>query len=144
MASQKIDPLSVITQHTPTPEQPKSASSWFKTERMELDFGDYVGRPSENVTAHTEALSQLLADGWYVTEVSHGGSSGEWKRVCQRKSSRHPHGNRDRHSHGYGDKHSHGYGNGYPHRHRDWHPHGHRDWHTHGHRDWHPHGGGDV
>ena len=85
MASQKIDPLSVITQHTPTPEQPKSASSWFKTERMELDFGDYVGRPSENVTAHTEALSQLLADGWYVTEVSHGGSSGEWKRVSSQK-----------------------------------------------------------
>ena len=87
MASQKIDPLSVITQHTPTPEQPKSASSWFKTERMELDFGDYVGRPSENVTAHTEALSQLLADGWYVTEVSHGGSSGEWKRVSSQKKS---------------------------------------------------------
>ena len=85
MASQKIDPLSVITQHTPTPERPKSASSWFKTERMELDFGDYVGRPSENVTAHTEALSQLLADGWYVTEVSHGGSSGEWKRVSSQK-----------------------------------------------------------
>jgi hypothetical protein len=87
MASQKIDPLSVITQHTPTPEQPKSASSWFKTERMELDFGDYVGRPSENVTAHTEALSQLLADGWYVTEVSKGGSSGEWKRVSSQKKS---------------------------------------------------------
>ena len=87
MASQKIDPLSVITQHTPTPEQPKSASSWFKTERMELDFGDYVGRPSENVTAHTEALSQLLADGWYVTEVSRGGSSGEWKRVSSQKKS---------------------------------------------------------
>ena len=87
MASQKIDPLSVITQHTPTPEQPKSASSWFKTERMELDFGDYVGRPSENVTAHTEALSQLLADGWYVTEVSHGGSSGEWKRVSSQTKS---------------------------------------------------------
>ena len=87
MASQKIDPLSVITQHTPTPEHPKSASSWFKTERMELDFGDYVGRPSENVTAHTEALSQLLADGWYVTEVSHGGSSGEWKRVSSQKKS---------------------------------------------------------
>lgn len=80
-ASSKIDPLSVITQHTPTPETPKSASSWFKTERMELDFGDYVGRPSENVTAHTEALSQLLADGWYVTAVSNGGSDGEWKRV---------------------------------------------------------------
>lgn len=87
MASQKIDPLSVITQHTPTPEQPKSASSWFKTERMELDFGDYVGRPSENVTAHTEALSQLLADGWYVTEVSNGGSSGEWKRVSSQTKS---------------------------------------------------------
>lgn len=87
MASQKIDPLIVITQHTPTPEQPKSASSWFKTERMELDFGDYVGRPSENVTAHTEALSQLLADGWYVTEVSNGGSSGEWKRVSSQKKS---------------------------------------------------------
>ena len=87
MASQKIDPLSVITQHTPTPEQPKSASSWFKTERMELDFGDYVGRPSENVTAHTEALSQLLADGWYVTEVSKGGSSGEWKRVSSQTKS---------------------------------------------------------
>ena len=87
MASQKIDPLSVITQHTPTPEQPKSASSWFKTERMELDFGDYVGRPSENVTAHTEALTQLLADGWYVTEVSRGGSSGEWKRVSSQTKS---------------------------------------------------------
>ena len=87
MASQKIDPLSVITQHTPTPEQSKSASSWFKTERMELDFGDYVGRPSENVTAHTEALSQLLADGWYVTEVSNGGSSGEWKRVSSQTKS---------------------------------------------------------
>ena len=87
MASQKIDPLSVITQHTPTPEQPKSASSWFKTERMELDFGDYVGRPSENVTAHTEALTQLLADGWYVTEVSKGGSSGEWKRVSSQTKS---------------------------------------------------------
>lgn len=84
-ASPKIDPLSVITQHTPTPESPKSASSWFKTERMELDFGDYVGRPSENVTAHKEALTALLADGWYVTAVSNGGSDGEWKRVSSQK-----------------------------------------------------------
>lgn len=87
MASQKIDPLSVITQHTPTPESPKSASSWFKTERMELDFGDYVGRPSENFTAHKEALTALLSDGWYVTAVSNGGSDGEWKHVSTQKQS---------------------------------------------------------
>ena len=87
MASQKIDPLSVIRSHTPTPEQPKSASSWFKTERMELDFGDYVGRPNENVTAHKEVLSQLLQQGWYVTEVSNGGSEGEWKKVSSQQKS---------------------------------------------------------
>ena len=79
-----IDPISHITSHRPTDEAAKTVANWYATETMELNFGDYVGRPNENVVAHREQLSALFADGWYVVAVSNSQASGEWKKVTTR------------------------------------------------------------
>lgn len=83
----KIDPLQHIVEHMPAAEGDKDVGKWFKTERMELNFGDYVGRPDENATLHKETLSQLFQAGWYVTEVKESASEGEWRRVVSSSGS---------------------------------------------------------
>ena len=76
-----IEPLDHILPHIPTAEGAKTVSSWYRTEEMTLNFGEYVGRPSANIQAHTEQLSALFQEGWYVTEVSSTGEDGEWEKV---------------------------------------------------------------
>ena len=79
----KINPLLYITDRDPIPEKVLDTSSWFKTETMELDFGEYVGRPNENVTMHKDYLSYFFAQGWYVDAVLGKGSGGVWKSVAR-------------------------------------------------------------
>lgn len=82
MTIEKINPLLYITDRDPIPEDVLDASAWFKTETCELDFGEYVGRPDENIAMHKSMLSYYLANGWYVDAVLGGGSGGVWRSVA--------------------------------------------------------------
>lgn len=79
-----IDPLQYISEHMPPEEGGKNVASWFKTEAMELNFGEYTGRPSENIQVHQDTLSSLFQQGWYVTAVKLSASEGEWQRVSRK------------------------------------------------------------
>lgn len=83
MTIEKINPLLYITDRDPIPEDVLDASAWFKTETCELDFGEYVGRPAENVAMHKSMLAYYLANGWYVDAVLEGGEGGTWRSVAQ-------------------------------------------------------------
>ena len=83
MTIEKINPLLYITDRDPIPEEVLDASAWFKTETCELDFGEYVGRPAENVAMHKSMLAYYLANGWYVDAVLEGGEGGTWQSVAQ-------------------------------------------------------------
>ena len=87
MTIEKINPLLYITDRDPIPEDVLDASAWFKTETCELDFGEYVGRPAENVAMHKSMLAYYLANGWYVDAVLRSGSGGVWKSVAKAKNS---------------------------------------------------------
>ena len=82
MTIEKINPLLYITDRDPIPEDVLDASAWFKTETCELDFGEYVGRPAENVAMHKSMLAYYLANGWYVDAVLKGGEGGVWLSVA--------------------------------------------------------------
>jgi len=82
MTIEKINPLLYITDRDPIPEDVLDASAWFKTETCELDFGEYVGRPDENIAMHKSMLSYYLANGWYVDAVLGGGHGGAWRSVA--------------------------------------------------------------
>lgn len=82
MTIEKINPLLYITDRDPIPEDVLDASAWFKTETCELDFGEYVGRPDENIAMHKSMLSYYLANGWYVDAVLGGGHGGTWRSVA--------------------------------------------------------------
>lgn len=87
MTIEKINPLLYITDRDPIPEEVLDASAWFKTETCELDFGEYVGRPAENVAMHKSMLAYYLANGWYVDAVLEGGEGGTWISVASAKNS---------------------------------------------------------
>lgn len=75
----KMDVGALITQRIPEVEMILDASKWYVDEEMTLDFGEYVGRPSENVLMHTNMLAYFFAYGWKVSEVMSKSESGEWK-----------------------------------------------------------------
>ena len=77
-----INPLLYIHPHDPLPEEIKEVSKWFKTETVELNFGEYVGRPNENITAHREMLTWYFSQGWYVDAVLSSEEGGNWKSVA--------------------------------------------------------------
>lgn len=83
----KINPLEYITDRDPIPEDVMDTSAWFRTESIVLDFGDYVGRPDENVLMHKSVLSQYLANGWYVAAVMKTEAGGRWESVATAKAS---------------------------------------------------------
>ena len=76
---EKMNVGEIITQRIPAVEEVLSASAWFKDEEMELDFGEYVGRPSENALMHTSLLTYFLANGWKIKEVKNRFSTGTWE-----------------------------------------------------------------
>ena len=77
-----INPLLYIHPHDPLPEEVKEVSKWFKTETVELNFGEYVGRPNENITAHREMLTWYFSQGWYVDAVLSSKEGGVWQSVA--------------------------------------------------------------
>lgn len=77
-----INPLLYIKPHDPLPEEVKEVSKWFKTETVELNFGEYVGRPDANITAHREMLTWYFSQGWYVDAVLSSSEGGNWKSVA--------------------------------------------------------------
>lgn len=78
-ALKPINPLLYVKPHDPIPEEVMDSSAWFKTETMELDFGEYVGRPSQFITLHQSDLIAFIMDGWYVEAVLGYKEGGEWK-----------------------------------------------------------------
>lgn len=77
-----INPLLYIKPHDPLPEEIKEAAKWFKTETVELNFGEYVGRPDANITAHREMLTWYFSQGWYVDAVLSSTEGGNWRSVA--------------------------------------------------------------
>lgn len=75
---QPISPWEYITKRDPLPESVLNVSAWYKTETLELTFGEYVGRPNEFVDLHKSDLIYYLGNGWYVDEVLSRGSDGRW------------------------------------------------------------------
>lgn len=75
---QPISPLEYITKRDPIPEDVKDVAGWYKTETLELTFGEYVGRPNEFVDLHKSDLIYYLGNGWYVDTVLARGSDGKW------------------------------------------------------------------
>ena len=73
-----INPLLYITDRDPIPEAVLDVAAWFKTETVELTFGEYVGRPNEFVDLHKSDLMYYLGNGWYVDSVLSRGSDGVW------------------------------------------------------------------
>lgn len=82
-ALKKISPLDYIAQRIPAEESVKDVSAWFKDETMELNFGEYIGKPSKNIEMHQSFLAYFFAEGWYVDAVMSGGEGGEWKSVSR-------------------------------------------------------------
>ena len=78
MQLEPIRPLEYITDRDPIPEEVMDSSAWFKTETMELDVGEYVGRPQAAALFHTSFVMPLLAEGWYIDAVLASGEGGEW------------------------------------------------------------------
>lgn len=86
-ALQPINPLLYITPHDPVPQKVRDASRWFAVEIIELDFGDYTGRPSAAALIRVQFLSYLFSNGWYVDAVMGKGEGGKWKSVNTSESS---------------------------------------------------------
>ena len=82
-----INPLLYIKPHDPLPEEVKEVSKWFKTETVELNFGEYVGRPDANITAHREMLTWYFSQGWYVDAVLSSEQGGSWRSVATASAS---------------------------------------------------------
>ena len=78
MNLEPIRPLEYITDRDPIPEEVMDSSAWFKTETMELDVGEYVGRPQAAALFHTSFIMPLLAEGWYIDAVLDKGEGGTW------------------------------------------------------------------
>ena len=79
---QKILPMEYITDHDPVDEAVLDSTAWFKVETVELNFGEYVGRPNEAVVMRSSMLSYFFANGWYVDAVLRSASGGQWRHVA--------------------------------------------------------------
>ena len=83
----KILPMEYIRPHDPVPQRLLNASRWFAVEVLELDFGDYVGRPSKHAVIRVQLLTYLFANGWVVDAVQGGEEGGSWKSVGESDTS---------------------------------------------------------
>lgn len=87
MAINPINPLLYIKDIPIRDEIALDASGWFKTETMEMNFGESIGRPDENVVFRTSTLTYLLANGWYIDAVLRSASGGHWESVASVQAS---------------------------------------------------------
>lgn len=81
MTVTQIDPQKYVKKHTPRTEPTRNVSQWFLDEKIELDFGDSVGRPSENILLQKEYITRFLENGWTIDAVLSTSSDGEWQSV---------------------------------------------------------------
>ena len=81
MTVTQIDPQKYVKKHTPRTEPTRNVSKWFLDEKIELDFGDSVGRPSENILLQKEYITRFLENGWTIDAVLSTSSDGEWQSV---------------------------------------------------------------
>lgn len=77
----QINPEKYVKQHTPRTEPTRNVSQWFLDEKIELDFGDSVGRPSENILLQKEYITRFLENGWTIDAVLSTSADGEWQSV---------------------------------------------------------------
>lgn len=87
MTIKPINPLEYITDRDPIPEKVMDTSAWFKTEYMELDVGEYVGRPQAAALFHTSFIMPLLAEGWYIDAYLDKGEGGKWTSTASSSAS---------------------------------------------------------
>ena len=74
-----LDPIAVQSaSYRPTPQAAMNVSQWFATETMEVEVGDTVGRPAQEVKLSRDVVTYLLANGWYITEYMASAEGGEW------------------------------------------------------------------
>ncbi len=74
-----LDPIAVqAASYTPTPQAAMQVSRWFATETMEVEVGDTVGRPAQEVKLSRDVVTYLLANGWYITDYMASAEGGEW------------------------------------------------------------------
>ena len=83
----KVDIGALITKREPKLEEIFDASKWYVDEEMILDFGEYVGRPSENILMHTNMLTYFFAYGWKVSAVLANGEHGSWQTTSSSTTS---------------------------------------------------------
>ena len=74
-----LDPIAVqAASYAPTPQAVMNVSRWFATETMEVEVGDTVGRPAQEVKLSRDVVTYLLANGWYITHYMESAEGGEW------------------------------------------------------------------
>jgi hypothetical protein len=74
-----LDPIAVhAASYRPTPQAAMNVSQWFATETMEVEVGDTVGRPAQEVKLSRDVVTYLLANGWYITAYMAAAEGGEW------------------------------------------------------------------
>ena len=81
--AESIDASTLLERQRPRVEPLKDVSSWFVDEKLELDFGDDVGRPSDRILLKKEYITQFLANGWVIDAVMARGYGGIWKSVSK-------------------------------------------------------------
>lgn len=86
MTVTQIDPQKYVKKHTPRTEPRRDVSQWFLDEKIELDFGDSVGRPSENILLQKEYITRFLENGWTIDAVLSTSADGEWQSVSSNES----------------------------------------------------------
>lgn len=82
-----VNPMEIITNHDPIPQEVMDTSAWFVTETLEVRVGEAVGRPSKEVQLGREFVAYLLGNGWNITAFTEGGEDGEWTSVSESTAS---------------------------------------------------------
>jgi len=74
-----LDPIAVqAASYAPIPQAAMQVSRWFATETMEIEVGETVGRPAQEVKLSRDVVTYLLANGWYITAYMSSAEGGEW------------------------------------------------------------------
>ena len=78
MNLEPIRPLEYITDRDPIPEEVMDSSSWFKTETIEINVGEWSGRPTKEIMLRSSMLNYYFANGWYISDVLDMKEGGRW------------------------------------------------------------------
>ena len=89
MKLEKINPLEYITDRDPIPETVMDSSAWFKTETIEINVGEWSGRPTKEIMLRTSMLNYYFANGWYISEVLDSREGGKWITAATARAMNH-------------------------------------------------------